>query len=292
MADRYFDKFPVVNYKSENVIDITRRASLLDKVSSNPYVFYPYEITANERPDQLSARYYDDQFKSWIIYVANKITDPYYEWYMHEREFIEFLDKKYGSHVTAQQKIAFYRNDWVGKDSINVSAYNALIPGAKKYWEPELGPNNRTIGYKRKQIDWKANTNKVVSYAVTNGKSFVLNEICNIWFDPYNMGKGQVVHNSNNYIKLQHVSGTYNDVDDVYITGSSHIYGTESKSNTVFTEATVEVNNIPVGEESYWKAVSYFDYESERNEYNKTIRVLDSTLRNVMVDNLTDLMKE
>lgn len=291
MADKYFDKFPVIFYKGEKAIDITRRVTMMDKISSNPYVFYPYEITANERPDQLSARYYEDQFKSWIIYLSNKITDPYYEWYMHEREFINFLDKKYGSYVTAQQKVAFYRNDWVGKDSITISRYNTLTSGEMKYWDPELGPTNNIIGYKRKQIDWTLNTNRVVSYQTTNSNNFIKDEICTIYFDPYNIGKGQICFSNNTNLNLQHVSGTYIEGDEVSITESSYIYGTESKANVSFSSASVISENIPDAEKSYWKAVSHFEYETEKNEFNKTIRVLDAGLRYTMVDNLTDLLK-
>ena len=39
-------------------------------------------------------------------------------------------------------------------------------------------------------------------------------------------------------------------------------------------------------------AVSYYDYENENNEYNKTIRVMEKDLREVAVENLKDLMKE
>jgi hypothetical protein len=94
MAQRYFDKFPIITYSNTEVVDITRRVTMLDKTIQNPYVFYPYEIDSNERADQLSARYYEDQFKSWMIYLSNKIVDPYYEWYLSEDEFVNFIIKK------------------------------------------------------------------------------------------------------------------------------------------------------------------------------------------------------
>ena len=82
MADRYFDKFPLVYYSNNFVVDITRRVALLESVSTNPYAFYPYDIEDNERADQFCSRYYDDAYKSWVIYLGNKIADPYYEWYL------------------------------------------------------------------------------------------------------------------------------------------------------------------------------------------------------------------
>ena len=72
MAEKYFEKFPVITYSNNQVVDITKRVALLERVSSNPYVFYPYEITSNERADQLSTRYYGDAYRSWIFYISNK----------------------------------------------------------------------------------------------------------------------------------------------------------------------------------------------------------------------------
>jgi hypothetical protein len=62
--------------------------------------------------------------------------------------------------------------------------------------------------------------------------------------------------------------------------------------NTVFTTSTVVSSNIPAEEEIYWRPVTYLQYEEDKNEFNKTIRILDSRLKQVAVDNLTDLLSE
>ena len=59
-----FDKFPQITYSNNVIVDITKRVTLLDRVSKNPYIFYPFKIESNERPDQLSNRYYNDPFKT------------------------------------------------------------------------------------------------------------------------------------------------------------------------------------------------------------------------------------
>jgi len=291
MPQRYFDKFPVISYANNQAIDITRRVTVLDKIENIPFVYYPYEITDNERADQLSARYYDDQYKSWILYLVNKIVDPYYEWYLHENEMVDFLDKKYGSYYNAQTKIKYYVNDWVDSDKITIGGFNALTTGMQRYWEPEYGSNGKTMSYKRKQIDWKTNTNRIVQYSVSN-TFFINDEICYINFDNQNYGRGQVLSVSNNLISICHVSGIYKNSAEVSITSSSYIYGSESSVNTVFTTSTLVSSNIPAEEEAYWKPVTYLEYEEDKNEFNKTLRVLDNRLKQVAVDNLTDLLKE
>lgn len=324
MSDKFFDKFPLINYSNSQVIDITRRVALMDKISTNPYVFYPYEITAEERADQLSDRYYDDPYASWLIYLTNKIVDPYYEWYMHEYEFSEYINKKYGSEINAKRKIKYYRNDWSNGSIIDLSAFNALTPGQQKYWEPNIVSNQFAVkNFKRKELDWTTTTNKVVSYNVANSSGFVLDEICTINFSQNKTGKGYVVGATNNIVTLQHMSGFYyaqpigspldyrikdeeetpsfiKDEDVFFITyeyegeisPNSYLYGTQSKSNTIFTATTKIASNIADEEEVYWIPVSYYDYEYEKNEYYKSIRVLESNFKDAAVENLQTLLEE
>lgn len=286
--EKYFEKFPIIQYANTSVVDITKKATLLDKVYSDPLVYYPYTISSEERADQLSYRYYQDPYRSWLIYFANKIVDPYYEWYLHEKEFNEFMNKKYGDISVAYQKVKYYKNDWSLENSISVSTYDALTVGQQKYWEPVYGYNNVISNYKRKEKDWTINTNKIVSFDVNDSNDFINDEICDIVFDSTHKGKGQISYSSNNMIRLQHISGYY----DYTITGSSYIYGRESQTNTVFTSATLIINNLPEDEEAYWRSVSYYEYESDKNEFNKTVQVVDNSLSQLAADNLKDLMKE
>lgn len=291
MVERYFQKFPVISYSNTQVVDITRKTVLINKVSSNPYSYYPYEIVGEERADQFSARYYEDPYQCWVLYLTNNITDPYYEWYLSEQQLSEFCDKKYGSYYLAQQKTKFYRNNWESTNNIDVGTYNALTVGMKKYWEPVYGSGNNTIAYKRKENNWTLNTNKITSYNISN-TSFITDEVCNIVFNGSYSGAGQVQSVSGNTIFVQHLSGTFLSNSSVTITGSSYIYGQESNVNSVFTTSTLIANNIPADEENYWAPVSYYNYESEINEFNKTIRVLEKNYSQQISDNLKQLMKE
>ena len=298
MAQKYFDKFPIVTYSNTEVVDLTRRTAMLDKIIQNPYVFYPYEISENERPDQLSARYYDDQYRSWIFYISNKIVDPYYEWYMSNDEFYNFIVKKYGNYYTAETRIKYYKNNWVGKEDISVNSYDALPAGEIKYWEPKIGASNKITGYYRKQNEWTINTNKILAYTVSN-TSFVNDEVCTIYFDQYHSGKGQVVsyvvdtaNTANSVVYLHHVSGDYYLSNTVQISNNvSYIYGHDSQVNTFFTNVICTANNIPDDEVIYWDPVTYVEYETDKNEFNKTIRVLDSDYKQIIADNLKDLLK-
>lgn len=297
MVERYFEKLPIIQYSNNQIVDITKRTALLERVSSNPYVFYPYDISDEERADQLSNNYYGDPFQSWLLYISNKIIDPYYEWYLSMQELDEFIEKKYGSLYGAQQKIKHYVNNWNTGDNLTISGFDALPGSMKKYWEPVYGIGDRIINYKRKEIDWTLSTNKLVSYELgsANSSNFTFNEICHVYFDNNTTGRGQVVATSNTHIYLQHVSGIYDantDSGAVVSNGVSYLYGSESGTNSFFVGVDLISNTTNDEEYAYYKPVTYYDYEFNRNEYNKSVRIMDKDLAQVASDNLRDLMKE
>lgn len=291
MTERYFEKFPVIQYSNNQVVDIMRRTVLLNRISENPYVFYPYDISDNERADQFSSRYYNDSYQSWIVYMSNKITDPYYEWYLSESELNEFVTKKYGDIYTAQEKIKHYTNDYNNQTELTPGGYDALTVCLKKYWEPIFGTGDNIIGYKRKELDWVVTTNKIISYGVSN-TNFIKDEIVNIVYNTDDVGTGQVLNSSANLVYVQHVSGSFYPDLNTTITANSYIYGNESTVNTAFVSATALANNISEDELIYWRPVSYYEYEYDKNEYNKSIRIIDKDYAQQISDNLKELLQD
>lgn len=287
MAEKYFSKFPKVQYANNYVVDITRRVVLTNKAASNPYAFYPYDIASEERADQFSYRYYNDQYKSWLLYLTNDITDPYYGWYLTDSQFNELIEKKYGSIETAQQKIKYYKNNWENVENISVSEYNALTDARQYYWDAVYGNGYTISSYKRKQLDLNATTNKVISYTVSN-TSFITDELCKVVYNSYEVGYGQVAAAANNTLFLQHVYGSFYS----NVAGICYVYGTESSINATFTDVSANnANNISEDELVYWTPITYYDYEYNKNEYNRSIKVMDNKYAQQAADNLKDLLK-
>lgn len=289
--DKYFDKFPVITYSNNQVVDITKRVAVMENTYINPYYFYPYDIDENERTDNFTSRYYQDAYKSWLVYLTNKIVDPYYEWYLNQNEFEEFIVNKYGSLVNAYDKTSYYRNNWEETENITNSMFNSLLPTMKKYWQPVYGINDRITGFSRKQKNWVLNTNKINSYIVTNN-NFIKDEICDIVFNYNNVGTGQVLNISNNTMFIHHTTGTTLSNSTVLISSNSYIYGRESKVNTSFSNSINIVTNISPEEEIYWKPITYYTEEYEKNQFNKTIKVVDNRYVPQIVKNFTNLMEE
>ncbi len=276
MPERYFEKFQIISYANTAVVNITQRATILNSVYNNPNLYYLYEVQEHERPDILAEDYYQDSFSSWILYLNNKVIDPYYDWNLEQNAFLTFLDKKYGSYENAISKIKYYRNNWyINQDEITVSAYDGLNQVLKQYYEPIYLDNlKNTIpyAYKRKSIDWKHNTNSIARYGVANGSSFITDEIVNVVFNANTTGKGQVSFSNSSFVVLQHLSGT---TTTGTITANSYLYGIESRSNTIFANTVSVSNNISSIESTYWSPVTYYDYENEINTNNRSIRIMD-----------------
>lgn len=295
LAENYFKKFPLINYNGYAAVNITERAVVTQDSFKNPYLFYKYDLSEGERPDQFADRYYNDQFLDWILYVGNTITDPYYGWYLSSKDFNSFITKKYNVDINIlQSKIAFYRNNWYENDTrISTSEYAALSNTVHRYWEPYYNNSSIVAGYQRIQQDWVINTNSVRQYTANSSSfaSFITNEVVDIVFSPSYKGVGQVVVANSTSITLNNISGTTLSNSTVIITGSSYLSGRESSSNAAFSTAVNIVDNLASEEIIYWSAVSIYDFEREKNEQNKSINVLDSGYSGRISKELTNLLK-
>lgn len=116
MATKYFENFPIVEYNGKKVRDITRRNNFVKNVSTNPMLFLPYTVKQNERAEDVANFYYGSVDFVWLVYMANQIIDPYYEWPMDEETFNNYLIAKYGD-VSGQVGDGVV--DWTKDDTID-----------------------------------------------------------------------------------------------------------------------------------------------------------------------------
>lgn len=93
----YFKFFPDIEYGEKVIKNICRRVMFSDTIGSNPYVFLPYVIKEDERPEDVSYYYYDSVDYVWLIYLANNIIDPKYDWPMSQNNLNNFIIQKYRS---------------------------------------------------------------------------------------------------------------------------------------------------------------------------------------------------
>lgn len=263
--NNYFTKFPITNYSNNAAIDITRKVKFVQSVRENPYIFFPYTIQNQERADHIADKFYKDPYFDWMLFLSNEIVDPYYGYYLNEKEFDNFLIKKYGSLENALEKVIFWRNNWHEAEDITISAYESLPPVRKKYFVPVFRDEKGVIlGYKRKQNDWSFNTNRLVKYVVSGSHTFQYDEMVVIKNGSTVVGQGEIEYANGTTIILKSVQNTYNHIGTMESrTGSSSV--------SISSVTDIEGTGITALELSYYSPVTAYDFEKEKNEYNKSL---------------------
>lgn len=264
----YLSRFPIIDYNGNVVNNILTKISLNKLALDSTTVFYPYVIKEGERPDTIAAEYYDDPRYSWVVCMCNNIVDPYYDWPLSSEEFKRHVIAKYGSVEEAQQRIAYWRNNWYLDDSsISTSYFNSLTSRLKSYWTPEFGTSATPISYKRKQSDLYLETNVNSKVVVTSTDGFVVGENIQQYSGGSLVGKAtiNVVLDSTTLI-VHNVIGTLS---------AGTVIGHKSGTSTTLSTYTVLNYSIPIAEVPYWTYVDSYDYEEEVNESKKHIKLID-----------------
>ena len=298
--EAYFRKFPLTNYNGQTAVDITKRVNFNNNIQRLLSVFYTYTMERGETVDALAFNYYEKVDYDWLIYLANDIIDPHYGTPMTDLEFNEYIVKKYGSLRTAKRKIIHYTTDYESDDRIlSTSAYEALAPtfssaetfdpdsvgNPKKYWAPVINMTG-VVGYQRAKENTIYNTNKIVSFSFDEAMP-----------TPFTVGgivvkdddtRGEVVFANTTVCTVKNVIGEFTSETDYAITDDlgKGISGTVSVS-TVRTDRQV----IPLVETTYFKEVSYYDYEEEINDEKRKIFLVDKANKTRLSNELTEVLK-
>lgn len=69
---------------------------------------YEYYVEDGQRPDQIAHLYYGDYRLTWLIFLANDIIDPYYDWPLSSFQLQDYIKGKYGSIENARTGVHHY----------------------------------------------------------------------------------------------------------------------------------------------------------------------------------------
>lgn len=288
--ERYFTKFPELTYANTDCKNITLRVVAEEKLKLNPSLYHQYTLSESERADLLADSYYQDSYYDWLIYLNNGIVDPYYGWYIDTYDFNNFIIKKYGSIENAQKRIKYYQLNWPTSDvELTPSFYENNLPDSlKKYYDPVFTQQNKIISYIRKKDDFVTNTNKILEFTLSSvtGNGYVKGEIIDIYNPSVStvIGGCEVVFANTSVVKVQHISGNTSP--------TNKIRGETSNTLSTISNTTILVENLIDSEAVYWSPVYFYEYELEKNEKNKNIRLLDSNLSLDVAEELRVLLKE
>jgi hypothetical protein len=113
----FLDAFPKVPYDIERlknrtnyqlVVNILFRFSVIKEILDNISLYYEYTIKDTDTPEIVAEKLYGNAELYWIILYSNNIYDPYYDWPLNNRNFINFIQDKYGSTANAKTTIHHY----------------------------------------------------------------------------------------------------------------------------------------------------------------------------------------
>lgn len=285
----YFTRFPQIEYSNTVCLDLTKRAALKGDGRESPYVFYPYTVKNELRSDHVSEFYYNDAELDWLVLLSNDVIDPYYDWYMGEERFSDFIKDKFGSVAKAMKMVKFYRNNWYEDDNIlEPSVYeNTIDKDWKKYYTPVVAPNFKIFGYKRKEWDVQMNTNRCYQYQVTynSNTAFTVGEIVDFKnpLEDAQVGTGTIVLANSTAVRVQSVSGNSFANSSVL----KVIVGEDSNASVNTATRTLVYENISEGEEVFWSPVYMYEFYQELNEARKNILLIGDGVAPLVVNEVT-----
>ena len=133
----FFQHYPQISYdvtgtkpaKFKTAINAMVRAKLKNIVANDVVQYFPYSIPEAERPDITSFKIYGDVKYTWVIFLVNNIHDPIYDWPLGSREFVTFIQSKYGSITFAKNNIHHYEQ--IIRDRVEATGIAEAIPQAK-----------------------------------------------------------------------------------------------------------------------------------------------------------------
>jgi len=106
---KYFANFPSLMYTFDEtfnefsrVTNLFARVKMLDSVITAAATYYTYALKETDTLEIVAHKYYNDPNRHWIIYLTNKILDPYFGMPLDTLEFNNALTDKYGSVANAE----------------------------------------------------------------------------------------------------------------------------------------------------------------------------------------------
>lgn len=277
----YFDKLPTITYDGKLAKNLLVRAKLDDKTKNNKFVFYPYTMEPYDRADTVANLYYDNPGYTWLMWYANDIVDPFYDMPLNDEEFYYFIVSKYGSEETARRKIKHYALNWYDdSDKITLEAYEALSNNYKKYWDPVVNNQYEPYQYKRRNDNHILATNKVqiLNLSSVSG-TFTIGEEIRVNVSNYAF----VTAVTSTTVICQHVTGAFANTNT--ITGQTSGAAATIDSITTVSESLAATDPL------YWTATSFYDYEYDKNEAKRDIKLIDVRLAGQAEDELRRNMR-
>ncbi len=138
MSD-YFNKVPNLEYVSRlpdakisdyiTVKNLFKKGKLRPDIFQDATVFTKYQITGDDRPDNVAMKFYGNSSLDWLVLQSNNIINIQTEWPLPQNDFERFLLDKYA----------------VFDNTLYTSSHNYLYSGIHHYESKEIKTTDGVI---------------------------------------------------------------------------------------------------------------------------------------------------
>lgn len=126
---KHFEYYPQIEYSNNIATNIMVRAKLRDAIVGKTALYYTYTVKDGQTAEDVANKYYGSPNMVWVIYYANNIFDPIFDWHLEHDSFHKYLIEKYGSIASIS---ALYKTDGsLNYDSISHYVETDLGTGLK-----------------------------------------------------------------------------------------------------------------------------------------------------------------
>ena len=281
MSD-FLDKFPKIPYNIsgnkpanyELATNIFFRFGFLRDVINNASAYEEYIIKENETPEILANKYYGNPEAYWLILYANDIYDPQYDWPLTQQNLVKYIETKYGSVANAQSQMHHYEKI-VGRQVENSNEYF----------------------FSTYDVSYQSQSITILNVSTYNGHinsgDLIYQSQNEAFIDNNFTATVDSFSNSNNTMILTNVTGYYIDGATTYVNGPFPYPEINNfVGNQVFPDPTIPfdcyvnlpsepttieyvINGKAVTEVIGRRAVTCYDYEVERNEKKRSVKLIN-----------------
>lgn len=312
---KFFDLFPTIpfdiaqqrnNANYDVVTNIFFRLRFIREVLSNASSYYEYIVKDTDTPEILAFNIYGDAEAHWMILMANDIVDAQYDWPLSYDRFNNHLYDKY--------RLAAANGNTAVANTISQSSVLAWTKTNYHHYEKVVNRTESLSGITtetRFQISYNSQSDGILTITSANG-DFTIGEqvyvssdntIANIYFTAnvtsWSSGNGRIsiANTIKDPIKSILFTTIKGNTSNIQGTVSSIDYPTVPFDYYLSLPETqaFQTINMSAGKSVFETinrdAISYYDYELQKNEDKRTIKIIKPEFYSQITDELNRYTK-